>query len=483
MNGSLREFTEAPNQDAVGGGYLKYEVTQSQDTIGGGYRKFTEAPNQDAVGGGYLKYEVTQSQDTIGGGYRKFTVTQSQDTVNRSLCEFTQAQLPRFVRIQDTVNARISILVDTTTGFYNATKTINQFYELYPLEEGHKQKEIWSWTRGKGVKELIALISDKYQIENPIYDLHADTPNEYKGTYMCSKLYDSFLMWLDRSYGLDLLDVIEKSRSEKIVALTQERDEALDGKSKAETVLSNIEKMVAQVIRDGAEREEAAIKRADEAKFNLQQVEKNLTSEIRYVADMLKEKSIHSTMDPKNNKLVHNYVCLGYDFTDENGKKGRSLYHIAGQDVNVRKAMRKKYEDESHQWKEVIAMHYSANPIDLRNNIKSRIGDYKAEVVKKVNDARAREVMIYNNRLKEEIKAFNKLNPTNKRMFSNEKHVVKKISVSDIPIRASKLTSAYIENEFVSYDEYLDVVRGVDIETKKSPYQSEASDSDETKQE
>ncbi len=141
--------------------------------------------------------------------------------------------------------------------------------------------------------------------------------------------------------------------------------------------------------------------------------------------------------------------------------------------------MRKKYEDTEYQWKEVIAMHYSANPVDLRNNIKQRVGDYKAAVVKKVNDARAREVMIYNDALKKEINAFNKLNPNNKRMFRDEKKVVVKISSNDIPIKANKLTSTYIENEFISYDEYLDVVRGVDVETKKSPYQSDASDSDD----
>jgi KilA-N domain/Protein of unknown function (DUF3627) len=446
------------------------------------------------------KFTQAQSQDTVNEGSvnsRNPQSAQSQDTVNEGSENSRNPPSFRFVRIQDTVNARISILVDTTTGFYNATKTINQFYELYPLEDGRKQKDINSWTRYKGAKTLIDRVCVKCNIAEPFYELREGVINEYMGTYMCSELYDSLLMWLDIDYGLDLLRVIKQSRSKKIAALVQERDEAykreslaVQDKLQTESTLSKVERMITSLTmefraecKEANLRAEYANQRADEAKFNLQQVEKNLTSEIRYVADMLKEKSIHSTMDPKNNKLVHNYVCLGYDFTDENGKKGRSLYHIAGQDVNVRKAMRKKYEDESHQWKEVIAMHYSANPIDLRNNIKSRIGDYKSEVVKKVNDARAREVMIYNNRLKEEIKAFNKLNPTNKRMFSNEKHVVKKISVSDIPIRASKLTSAYIENEFVSYDEYLDVVRGVDIETKKSPYQSEASDSDETKQE
>ncbi len=418
--------------------------------------------------------------------------------------------MSRFVRIQDTVNERISIHVDTETRCVNATKTLNQFYELYPLEEGQSRKKVAGWTRSKAVKQFIDLVKEKCQIEEPIYDLLAGFANEDRGTYMCSIVYDEFLMWLSSSYKIDLLKLIEKTREEKVVQATKERDDALKErdsaleardaaveekdtaikeKSKAEKVLTNIERMMAQAIRDGAERElaaeereKAATKRAEDAmniaketKFDLARIEKTLTSEIKYVAGMLKEKSIQSTMNPPNEKLVHNYVCMGHDFVAEDGKKGVSLYHIAGQNDYVRTAMRKKYDDEEHQWKEVIAMNYSANPIDLRNNIKVELGKYKAAVVKEVNEARVREASIHNERLKKEINAFNKLNPDNKRMFRNEKKVAKKISPADIPIRATKLTSTYIENEFISYDQYLDVIRGVDIKTKKSPYQTAPS--------
>ncbi len=232
---------------------------------------------------------------------------ETQDVKNVSSRKFTGAS-ERFLRIKDTVNEHISILVDTDTGFLNATKTLNQFYDLYPLEEGCKQKDINSWTRGKGAKELIALVSDKYQIEKPIYELDAGTPNEYKGTYMCSKLYDSFLMWLDRSYGLDLLDVIEKSRSEKIVALTKERDDALQDKLEAESTLSKVERMIQNLTDEFRAECKEANQRANKAETSFERVK----TEIGFISGMLKEKSIHSTMDPigENGKLVHNYVCM-----------------------------------------------------------------------------------------------------------------------------------------------------------------------------
>jgi hypothetical protein len=173
---------------------------------------------------------------------------------------------------------------------------------------------------------------------------------------------------------------------------------------------------------------------------------------------------------------------MGYKFVNED-KSGRQLSFIAGQEMNVRTAMRKKFDDKHHDWTVQVGMHYNANPIDLRNNIKSKVGNYLKEVITSENAKRVAKADRQNKKLKREIVAHNKSHPEDKRFFRNEKIVATKISRNDIPITCNKTTASYIENDYVSYDEFIEIIKSVNNETQKSPFQSETSDTDSSKNE
>ena len=260
----------------------------------------------------------------------------------------------------------------------------------------------------------------------------------------------------------------------KNAMLTEEKGKLTEEKGSLEDTLSKLMSKVDKIVDSNERLEEEA----KNAKFNLDKVSKSLNSKLDTVVTMLQEKSVVSTMNPNNPKLHHNFVCMGYKFTDEDQQQGRKLSFIAGQEVNVRKAMRKKFDDEGHDWTVQVGMHYNANPIDLRNNIQSRISKYLKEVIAYVNLKRSTNTDRQNARLKKEIKAYNKLNPDKKRSFTKEKKSYVKLERRDIPISCNRTSASYIDNDYVSYDDLIEVIRGVNTETQKSPYQSETSDTD-----
>lgn len=232
--------------------------------------------------------------------------------------------------------------------------------------------------------------------------------------------------------------------------------------------LNSIENKNNQLL-DKAEKAEQTAEKAETAR---DQIVKKLDT----VVDMLKEKSIVSTMNPVDTKLHHNFVVMGYKFK-ENDLKGRKLSFIAGQDTHVRGAIRKKFEDPDHNWTIQIGMHYNANPIDLRNNIRTRVNDHIKIIIDKENARRKRIVDKQNESIRNAISIHNKNNLKSKRSFKNEKVSIEKLNRYDIPIECLKLSLRYVENDWVPYDELINVIRDVNIETQKSPYTSD-NDSD-----
>ena len=233
-------------------------------------------------------------------------------------------------------------------------------------------------------------------------------------------------------------------------------------KGSLENTLSNLLSKVDSIVESNSRLEKHAEeqeKLAKKAEFNLESVKTSLNAKLDTVVTMLQEKSVVSTMNPSNPKLHHNFVCMGYKFVDAEDKKGRQLSFIAGQEVNVRNAMRKKFDDKHHDWTVQVGMHYNANPIDLRNNIKSKVGETLKEVITSENAKRVANVARQNKKLKREIVAHNKLHPENKRFFRTEKIVVSKISRNDIPITCNKTTASYIENDYVSYDQFIEIIK------------------------
>ena len=291
-------------------------------------------------------------------------------------------------------------------------------------------------------------------------------------------IYCDYYLLLEKVFKL--YTNYERMYSEKLHSIKNDKIDSL------EDTLSNLLSKVDSIVESNNRLEKHAEeqeKLAKKAEFNLDSVKTSLNAKLDTVVTMLQEKSVVSTMNPANPKLHHNFVCMGYNFVDDDGDKGRQLSFIAGQEVNVRTAMRKKFDDKNHNWTIQVGMHYNANPIDLRNNIKSKVGEYLKEVITSENAKRVAKADRQNKKLQREIVAHNKLHPEDKRFFRNEKIVVTKISRNDIPITCNKTTASYIENDYVSYDEFIEIIKSVNDETQKSPLQSETSDTDSSKNE
>lgn len=329
----------------------------------------------------------------------------------------------------------MSVILDSTTGCYNATKTLDQLYKLHPTLV---VKDIHEWFKSKDIKELIpVLVADKYQSQDPLYDI-SDDENDFNGIYMCSELYTLFLIWIDQTYGLSILLLIGVFRDRQIAQLTEERNVA-------QSALINVETSMNQLTNSTiVERE-----------FDVNRIETDITFKIHRISELFAEKHIHCVVEPKQ------YICMAYEYPIDEGTKGMRVLHVAGQNVNAQEAVDKYTKDFAirYPWKEIVSVAYYDNTNDFLHRIKTYIVKCRNDMLKKAKDANAAEVRNYNATLKEEIKQFNLSNPENKRIFNSEKRVAKKINAGDICIEASKYTSAYFENEFVSMDEYIDMLR------------------------
>lgn len=343
--------------------------------------------------------------------------------------------MSRFVRFTGT-NA-ITIIVDTFNDSFNATYSLST-----------NSKKVSDWMKTAASKKLIKAIVDKCLID-PVNFIKEDN-SDFAGTYLHYIAFDAMFVWVDPMYRLDVLAVIEEYRDIKMKS--------------AQSLLCKVDSMLANLAL--TDYEESAV-------FSVDKVENNLMSNVERIAQQInnasakskpaKSKATKSKPTTSNGRKPSgiNYVCLGYDFVDDNGKQCHTLYHIAGTPSNVNKSVENKLNDVEHEWKEIIGM-YCRDAVEVRNSIKDRIAEYKADIISKVNEEKLEEIKTHNDALKEEIKQHNKVNLDDKRTFSKEKLTIKKINARNIPIKATKLTSTYTENEYVSYEEFLDIVRGVE---------------------
>ena len=311
-----------------------------------------------------------------------------------------------FSIIQDSVDTNINIVRHNRTGNYNVTKTLKQYKEIYGTD-----KKIAAWNQTKDGQDTKDAAIERYG-NDVIYEI-LDVDNDYKGTYVNHALYRAILMWADKGYAFRIFDIIEQHQHEHETKLKFENNAFQC------TIKALFDKI------DGiAETNNRLEKKADTAEFNLKEMSTKMNSKLDKVVGMLQEKSIVSTMNPTNPKLHHNFVIMGYKFTDQDtGKLGWVLSFIAGQELNVKKAIRAKYADENHGWIIVVQMHYNANPIDLRNNIETKVKEFVANRVMEVNEKELKRVTDANLTLKEEIRLYmnNKSKDDPKRRYSEEK--------------------------------------------------------------
>ncbi|KAF1330151.1 hypothetical protein FI667_g5264, partial [Globisporangium splendens] len=201
---------------------------------------------------------------------------------------------------------------------------------------------------------------------------------------------------------------------EKIIKYYGQYQKALDEAATAKLVASNSEKQsTIDKVFEKLNSIEAKFERAERAEIKQHSVLRKLDT----VVELLQQKSIVSTMNPVDPKLHHNFVCVGYRFTDDKGRESRKLAFIAGQGVNVRHAMRKKFADKDHDWTVQIGVHYNANPIDLRNNIYTRVTAFVKGIIARENRRRS-----------------------------------EKLQRGEIPIKCIKTTASYTQNDYIIMD-------------------------------
>lgn len=347
-----------------------------------------------------------------------------------------------FSTIQDAVDPSISIIKHVPTGFYNVTKAANQFYELYSTES---KKRMRDWLPLVQTKALFEATKEIYNLGDAMIQLITNTRDEHKGTYVHHTLYRSFLMWLNAKYAIKIFAVIDehqrafeedlKSKNASLQNTNTSLQNTIDSvHSKLDLLISDNETIKAQA-KHTEEQFEILKDHAEDLQSDLESTRTTLESKLDTVVGMLRQKSVVSTKNPRNREKVHHFLVMGYDFMDEENRNARRLSFIAGQETRIRVAKKQKLEDEDHQWAVELEKHYNANPIDLRNNIEDVVNEFIKNRLQEINaDATI------------------------------------PISREDIPITCKKLSATYIENDYISYEELIDVIRSVNVDTQRCPY-------------
>ncbi len=263
--------------------------------------------------------------------------------------------------------------------------------------------------------------------------------------------------------------------------LTSENTEFKDMMCEMKDMLQNMGRQNEELKEETKKTREEAKQAAERSEFNFQEMKKSLKQEIGHVADLLKEKCVDSIMKPANPGLVPNFVVMGWESYDDDTKKTTyHLAHIAGQATNVRRAVRAKTKDPEHTWTEQVKTHYNANPVVLRNNIKTFAKTWIGQKIVEANEFERMETIKKNNELQQEISDWNDEHKNDDdfvfRSFTLEKSVFKPMTEDTFPVKCGCTHSTFTENPYIDYDEYLQMMCSLDTMTKASPYVSDDSE-------
>ena len=208
---------------------------------------------------------------------------------------------------------------------------------------------------------------------------------------------------------------------------------------------------------------------AKDTKKTLDEVQDDLTEtkeEVFIAKTYLNEKSKTSTMNPADENKHHFFAATTFI---RQGKQ--TVKFIAGQRSYVENTVDKNVVENGHRV--ILRPFYNANGIDLRNNAKQEFLIRRRTRLDEINAENATKDAIYNTKLKEEIKKYNKANPKIKRSFSNEKQKTPSVLIKDIPVNFNILSFTYTINPYIGFNEVLQVVIDVNGITQESPLQSD----------
>jgi hypothetical protein len=108
-----------------------------------------------------------------------------------------------FSTIQDPVDARITIVRDDATGFYNIPNALAQMMPIYNI----KVKNVGIWLSLQSSKELIKTVCSEFNVDCPYYALHDTDTTENNGTYFHPVLYAACMSWATPKYYIKSINI------------------------------------------------------------------------------------------------------------------------------------------------------------------------------------------------------------------------------------------------------------------------------------
>ncbi len=256
-----------------------------------------------------------------------------------------------------------------------------------------------------------------------------------------------------------------ENKINKLIDLATEQGVILkDTKYQNNKLLSDIHDMNNE-IKDANNKLDDANNKLDDANNEIQNVNNTLTRAL----DHLEDKSLHSTLDPKDKKKIHHFLITKREII-KNGESNQKVKFITGQLDYIEKNITASQQDKNT---EVVGPFYTANGIDLRNNafdeFKNRMKTYKINYNKIIQRNRAD-----NKKLKTKItKQFKDSKSLTEIDEIYNSHPAKKdeatIKDSDITVKYSKTGFEYIQNKYISYDEVFKIILEVNDLTQTPP--------------
>ena len=386
---------------------------------------------------------------------------------------FTKTTSNDFALLKNGIDENIEIIQHKATGFYNVTKMCKLVFRIQQREEMEKasknkndkttnpgrssevqKKEPSGWFKTDSAKKLVQACMEDTNLECVHYELAAGTKKLYSGTYVHRYLYDQFMGWLDSKYAIRVAKILDQIHKDAQRVLTKEKDEKID----------RLERKIDELLGY-----------AIDTKDTLDDVQNDLTEareDIQIATTYLVEKSKTSTLNPADPNKHHCFAATG--FKKASGE--RIVKFIAGQKSYVDKTIDKNVNVNNHAI--VIKPFYNANGIDLRQNAHAEFGVRRNQVIDRINKENKAADAAFNAQLRTEIRNHNKHSET-KRVYADEKKVTPKIKVKDISVKFSKLSFTYVANDYMSYDDVLQIVIDVNDITQSSPISSEDEDDDD----
>ncbi len=393
---------------------------------------------------------------------------------------FTKTTSENFTTIVNGVDNRIQIIQHKETGFYNITKMAklvnNLIVEDKKLENNDvarilatsDKRDSRHWFANTDTKILIDACLEETGLEYVQYELKKGTPTRFAGTYVHRYLYDHFMSWLDKKYAMKVSIILDKLHQD---ATRKAIDDAIKPKDDEISELKEMLRKQDIKIDTQTAKMDKLIGYARDTKDSLDDVKDDLeeTKEIaRNTMEHLTDKSLVSTMNPDDESKHHNFAVSRLVKIDGT----IILKLISGQRSYVNDTIN-EYIDDGYDI--VIPITYNANGIDLRQNCSKEFTKFRKEHLKEFNLAKKQEVEQFNNALEEEIKQYNRKHPNNKRIFENECHKYVRVLIKDIHIKWNKCTIEYVDNECITFDDCIDLIKRVNHITQTNPL-SESDD-------